>query len=104
MAIENERVYDAILTAINDVHLAWTENRSLMAGGNISRQHYHARLEGHCERAYRGLQSALKELPALVPSCSKPEPANMECHSPHAKWGNWNYCPICGAALTTEGA
>lgn len=37
------------------------------------------------------------------PPPETPAPANMECHSPHAKWGSWNYCPICGVALTTKG-
>lgn len=103
---QSERVYSAILMAINDVHLAWTENRSLMVGGNISRQHYHARLAGHCERAYNGLQAVLKELnPALRQPEPEPEPEKVECiergwHT--TSWQalyNWRYCPRCGASL-----
>lgn len=37
------------------------------------------------------------------PKCpDEPKPAEPECRLPHAKWGNWNYCPICGVALTKE--
>lgn len=66
----------------------------------ISREHYHARLEGHCERAYRGLQAALKE---LNPALSPPEPAKVDCAhitKPYANDPWWTYCPRCGVRLS----